>query len=157
MTGLTFVRWVEPIAGRLAQSKQEIEQVARDIPEDAWSEPSAYPGWSYKDHLSHLPESYRGLQSVLGAVIERRDPDFSRFDRIDEINEKNRQKHLATPVVELLDSMAAEGQQIQQLLSELGPEDADNRLGPMTLSQALQGFMMHDVAHLEELREGLQA
>ena len=157
MSAATFAPWVEPIALRLEQSRRDIEQVAREIPEDAWENPSGYAGWSYKDQLSHVSESHVGLHSVLGAILAGQDPDFSRFLRIDEINEQNRQKHLETPVAELVASFTSASEETESILSGLSAEDADLSLGPLTLGQALQGFAMHDTSHLEELRKALPA
>jgi len=146
----TFAAWVEPLALRLAQSRREIAKVVSEVSADAWNN----AGWSYKDHLSHLPESHRGVQAVLQAFVDGRDPDFSRFDRINDINEENRQKHLATPVKELL-TATEESEKTESILSDLSAEQADLRLGPMTLSQAIHGFSMHDDAHIEEIRKAL--
>ena len=157
MSDQTVAAWVEPVALRLEQSRQEIEQVASEVPANAWDKPSAYSGWSYKDQVSHLAESHRGLHSVLRAIVAGQDTDFSRFDRIDEINEENRQKHLATPVEELLAEYATASEETRHIVSGLSVENAGFNLGPMTLSQALQGFTMHDIAHLEELKKALQA
>jgi hypothetical protein len=157
MTEQTFAPWVEPIADRIEQSRIEIQQTCREVSSDAWAGASAYPGWSYKDHLAHLPYAHRGLHDVLQAVIDGGEPDFSRFLRIDDLNEENRQEHLGTPVDDLLTAFVAESAGTERLLGELTPEHADVRFGPMTIGQALQGFAMHDMAHGEEMRKALQA
>ena len=157
MRDQTVAAWVEPVALRLVQSRREVQRVAAEVPANAWDRPSGYSGWSYKDQVSHLAESHRGLHSVLRAILGGSQPDFSRFDRIDEINEENRQKHLATPVEELLAEYAKASEETHHILSGLSAEHAGFNLGPMALSQALQGFLMHDTAHLEELKKALQA
>ena len=157
MSDQTVAAWVEPVALRLVQSRREVQRVAAEVPANAWDRPSGYSGWSYKDQVSHLAESHRGLHSVLRAILTGGQPDFSRFARIDDINEENRQKHLATPVEALLAEYARASEETQQIVSGLSAENAGFNLGPMTLSQALQGFTMHDIAHLEELGKALQA
>jgi uncharacterized damage-inducible protein DinB len=156
MSDPKFAEWVEPVAERLEQSKREIEQVVEEIPADAWEQPSAYGGWSFKDQLSHLGDSHGRVQSVLRAILAGQDPDFSQFARIDEINEQNRLNHIDTPVTVLRTSFVLRSDETQNVLSELGAEHADFSLGPMTLEQALNGFAMHDAQHLEELRKALQ-
>jgi hypothetical protein len=151
----TFAAWVEPLAASLRESQQEVEQVAQAIPAESWAKESGYAGWSYKDQLAHLPESYRGITAVLRAIVEGRGPDFSRFDDIDALNEANRQAHLSTPVNDLLAELTIDGDALQDVLAELRPEHAGFNLGPMLLSQALQGFTLHDRAHLAELRKAL--
>lgn len=152
-----FAPWVEPIALRLNESRRDIEQVVRRVPDGAWENPSEYPSWSYKDHLSHLPHAHRGVKEVIQAVIDGRDPDFSRFGRIDDMNEVNRQEQLATPVNELLAAFVSESEKTEVVLTGLKAEHAEARFGPMTISQALQGFAMHDMEHLEVLKKALPA
>ena len=157
MTKPDLAPWVEPLSTQLAESRREVEEAVRRIPGTAWDRPSAYPGWSYKDHLSHLSESHRGVQAVLQAVVAGAQPDLSRFARIDATNEENRRKHLSTPVDELLAAFIRASDETERLLSELHPEQASLSLGPMTVGQAMQGFAMHDAGHLTELRKATQA
>lgn len=149
--------WVEPIIERLEQSRAEAERVVAAMPAEAWSRASAYAGWSCKDQLSHLAESHSGLQSVLQAVIDGRDPDFSRFDNIDEMNEAHRLAHLDTAVAELLAQYSAANKQTQELMAGLSAEHSEVNLGRFTLGQALQGFSYHDSAHLGEIAKAAPA
>jgi len=155
MTEQKRAEWVKPITQRLAQSRQEIAQLVSEVPADAWTKPSPYSGWSFKDQLSHLSESHRNVHDVMRAVIAGRAPDFSRFLRIDEINEENRQKHSGTQVDELRAAFIRESEETENIVSGLTGEHAEFRLGPMTLSQALQGFTLHDAEHLSQLRKAL--
>jgi len=147
--------WVEPLAQTIAKARDDIVQVVDELPDDAWSKTSDYSGWTYKDHVSHLAESHRNVHDVMRAVIAGRDPDFSRFLKIDEINEENRQKHLATSVDALRTTFIAASEETESILGSLNAEHADFRLGPMTLGQAIQGFTMHDPEHLSQLRKAL--
>ena len=125
------------------------------VPDDKWSQESGYSGWTYKDQLGHLPESHRGLQGVLKAVVAGGEPDFSRFLKIDELNEENRQKHLSTAVDTLLADFVETSEATERLVSELKPEHEDVKFGPLTIGLALQGFVMHDRGHLDEIRLAL--
>ena len=156
MSDMTFASWTQPIADRLEQSKRGVEEVVSQIPPDNWEKPSGYARWSFKDQLSHLGDSHARVQVVLRAILQGRDPDFSQFLRIDEINEEDRHKHSASPVEELRSAYAERSQETLRVVSELTAEHAAFSLGPMTLDQALQGFAMHDMAHLEELKKALQ-
>ncbi len=149
--------WTQPIAERLEQSRRGVEQVASQIPTENWEKPSGYAGWSFKDQLSHIGDSHARLQSVLRAILGGRDPDFSQFLRIDEINEEDRRRNLSVPVEELQTAYAERSQETLRVVSELTDEHSNFSLGPMTLGQALQGFAMHDSAHLEQLKKALQA
>jgi hypothetical protein len=152
-----FVPWVEPIASRLAESRLDIEKTAREVPAEAWSKASSYPGWSYKDHLSHLPHSHQGLHGVLQAVLEGREPDFTRFVNIDTLNEKNRQEQADTPVDDLIAAFLRESEGTEQALSRLTAEHAEVSFGPMTISQALEGFAAHDIEHCSQMKKALEA
>jgi hypothetical protein len=152
-----FVPWVEPIASRLAESRLEIEKTARGVPVEAWDKASSYPGWSYKDHLSHLPHAHEGLHGVLRAVLEGRQPDFTRFVNIDALNEENRQQQADTSIDDLIAAFVSESQGTQRLLSDLTAEHGDVSFGPMTLGQALNGFAMHDAEHGSQITKALGA
>jgi len=58
MTARTFVPWVEPAAAQLRESRRQIVQLARAIPDDMWGRPSPYPGRTYKDQFAHLAVGY---------------------------------------------------------------------------------------------------
>lgn len=150
-----FAPWVEPIAEKLAESRKEIADVARLVRAEAWSDDSDYPGWTYKDHLSHLPYSYEGLVSVVATIADGDAPDFSRFDNIDSMNEANRQQHVNSDVEQLLAGLAQQGGELEAALARLKPEHAGLDLGQMTFGQALSGFTMHDQAHLAEIKKAL--
>jgi uncharacterized damage-inducible protein DinB len=156
MSDQKFAAWVEPMARQLSQSKDEIGRIVKEIPQEAWGKPSAYPGWSFKDHLSHLPHAHSGVHGVLGAVVEGREPDFSRFARIDDLNEENRQEHIETPVADLLAAFLRESEGTQTALARLKAEHAEARFGPMTIGQALQGFALHDMEHLTQMKKALR-
>lgn len=149
--------WAEAVAQNLEQSRRDLANLVPQVPADAWAKPSEYGGWSYKDQLAHLPESHRGVQGVLRAIMAGEDPDFSRFLKIDEINEENRVAHLDTAPEDLLISFNSASETTESMVRELTAEHEAADLGPMTLGQALQGFNMHDRAHTDELRKALQA
>ena len=73
-----FAARVKPLALRLEQTRQDVEQVVRDTPAAAWDKLSPYPGWRHKDQLAHLADGHSGLQSVLRVILEGRDPETSR-------------------------------------------------------------------------------
>jgi uncharacterized protein (TIGR03083 family) len=150
-----FAGWVQPIAERLESSRQGVEQVVSQVPAESWSKPSGYPGWTYKDQLSHLGDSHARVQEMLRAVLEGRDPDFSQFLRIDEINEEDRRNNAGTPVEQLRTAFADRSDQTLSVIGELADEHGAIRLGPMTLENALQGFALHDTVHLKELKKAL--
>ncbi|MEO8456266.1 MAG: maleylpyruvate isomerase N-terminal domain-containing protein [Chloroflexota bacterium] len=147
--------WAEPIAGQLAKSRREMAEVVRKVPADAWAKPSDASGWSYHDHLSHLPASHAGVQSVMRSVIEGRAPDLSRFAVIDEANEENRQQNIDRGVDQLLGEFTAANEETERLVRQLTEDHEQYDLGPMKLGQALNGFAMHDFGHMDEIRKTL--
>jgi uncharacterized damage-inducible protein DinB len=154
---VSYPQWAEPSAKALEQSRQNIDQIAGEISDDAWGKDSGYSGWSIKDHLSHLAGSHEGVQEVLQNVLDGNDPDFSRFLNLDAINEETRQKFLSAPVPELRANFKEASGRTLELIGKLDDSHGEVKFGPMTMAQALQGFSMHDLEHLEQLKKGLPA
>jgi hypothetical protein len=147
--------WAEPLIKQLEESRRRVLEAVPQVRDSAWEQPSEYPGWSYKDHLSHLPASHNGVHGILQAVIAGRTPDFSRFSDIDGMNEENRQSYIDTCVDDLLKAFSTGSAETVRLLAQLSEEHAGLDLGPFTLSQAILGFTMHDFEHLEQIKKAL--
>jgi hypothetical protein len=147
--------WTSDALTAFAESRKGAQEFVPNVPADKWLKDSDYAGWTYKDQLAHLPNSHRNFQGVLAEVLAGGVPDFSRFLKIDELNETNRQSHLDTPVEQLLAEFVEASEGTERWVAELQPKHADVKFGPMTFAMALQGFVMHDRAHLDEIRKAL--
>jgi len=154
---VSYPKWAEPSAKALEQSRKSIDEVVGEVPEDAWANDSGYSGWSIKDHLSHLAGSHEGVQGVLQNVLDGTAPDFSRFLNLDAINEETRQKDLTTPVPELRTNFKEASGRTLELIGKLDESHGEVKFGPMTMAQALQGFSMHDLEHMEQMKKALPA
>lgn len=157
MTGRTFAPWVEPVAQELRATRAEIVRAANQILPEVWVQPSPLEGWTYKDLLAHLATGDWVCQTILGAVTENRPVEIDKVANIDWVNEGNvrlleeRKQRL---VVELIAEVQTEGEETQELLARLTPDDEGRKQAdaPMSLVEYLRAFSGHDRAHLEQLK-----
>ena len=160
MTDRTFATWVEPIAGKLRESRAQIVDVARTIPTGAWSRPSPNEGWSYKDLLAHLAGGDWMCQKGLRAVLanERVDTSASAIADYNGRSERFRREREGHSIEELIAEVEAEGEETQGLLARLTEADEERRQEdiPMSEGEYLRGFPSHDKRHLAELRTALE-
>jgi hypothetical protein len=157
MTARTFVPWVEPIADELRRSRSEIAEVARAIPEIAWSRPGPDPGWSYKDLLAHLAVGDWLCQTVLRAAVGNERFDMAISAELDGRNARLIEERRVRSVQDLIAEVAAEGEETQELLARLTEEDEHRRQEdtPISLKEYLRSFPEHDSGHLAQLRTAL--
>ncbi len=158
MTSRTFASWVEPIATQLRESRREIAEVARTIPEGAWSRPSPDPGWSYRDLLAHLAAGDWVCQTVLRAAVGGERFDMTITTQLDDQNARVIEERKGRSVQELIAEVAAEGEGTQELLGQLNEADEERRQedAPMSLVEFLRFYPTHDRDHLAQLRTALQ-
>ena len=157
MTGRTFAPWVEPIAAHLRESRREVAEVARAVPEVAWGRPSPDPGWSYRDLLAHLAVGDWVCQTVLRAAVGGEPFDMTITTQLDDRNARMIEERKGRSVQELIAEVAAEGQETQELLGRLDEADEERRQedAPMSLGEYLRFFPTHDRDHLAQLRTAL--
>ena len=158
MTSRTFASWVKPIATQLRESRREIAEVARTIPEGAWSRPSPDPGWSYRDLLAHLAAGDWVCQTVLRAAVGGERFDMTITTQLDDHNARVIEERKGRSVQELIAEVAAEGEGTQELLGQLNEADEERRQedAPMSLVEFLRFYPTHDRDHLAQLRTALQ-
>lgn len=156
MSERTFAAWVEPIAAKLRDTRREIVVVAESTPDGAWEETSPLDPWTYKDLLAHLATGDWVCQSVLNMVVHGTEFDFQGPD---DGNARFVQERREMPVAELIAEVEAEGEETQELLSQLKDEHQGlTREGArMNLGDYLRGFPGHDEQHLAQLRTAQEA
>ena len=154
MTTKTFAPWVEPIAAQLRESRRAVAEVARTIPDEAWSRPSPDPGWSYRDLLTHLAVGDWVCQAVLRAAVGTEPFDMTITTQLDERNAQMIEERWGRSLQELIAEVVAEGEETQELLSQLTEADEERRQkdAPMSLGEYLRFFPTHDRDHLAEFR-----
>ncbi len=158
MTSRTFASWVEPIATQLRESRREIAEIARTIPDGAWSRPSPDPGWSYRDLLAHLAVGDWVCQTVLRAAVGGEQFDMTITTHLDDHNARVIEERKGRSVQELIAEVAAEGEETQELLRQLSEAHEERRHedAPMSLVEFLRFYPTHDRDHLAQLRTALQ-
>lgn len=154
MTTRTFAPWVEPIAAELRHTRAEIANAARLMLPDIWAWLSPLPGWTYKDLLAHCATGDWVCQTILRASIARERLDLTFLDQLNETNARLVEERKGRSPEELIAELEAEGEETQELLSQL--EDAQDGLkpegAPMSLGDYLRGFHNHDLDHLAQLK-----
>ncbi len=155
MTERTFAPWVEPIAGKLRESRAQVATLARSIPSGAWSQPSPLPGWTYKDLLAHLAVT-EDLRAVLHAVLSNEPVDATVFG--DARNAQQLEERRDCSIDELIAELEAGSEKTQELLSRLTEADENRRQAdiPIGLGEGLGLFSGHDQEHLPQLRAALE-
>jgi uncharacterized damage-inducible protein DinB len=158
----TFAPWVEPIAEQLQESRTQIVEVARSIPEQAWTKPSPNQGWSYRDLLVHLAVGDWVCQTVLRAITTNEPLKIGEVASLDWISAGNAERlkeRKERTVDELIVEVEAEGDETQELLARLADADESRTQedAPLSLGAYLATFPGHDRTHLAELRTALEA
>ncbi len=161
MTERTFASWVELVAARTRESRAQIVEVARSMPEQAWTIPSPNPGWSYRDLLVHLAVGDWVCQTVLEALTTDQPLNIGEVASLDWVSQGNaeRLKERETHTIDKLIAEAeAEGEETQELLARLSVADESRTQegAPVNLGDYLRGFPGHDGTHLAELRTALE-
>jgi len=162
MTTLTFAAWVEPVAAELRQSRHEVVRAATQYLPEFWGWMSPLQGWTYKDLLAHLATGDWVMHTVLRAVIANEPVEVAKVTNLDWVAEGNARflaERKERSPEELIAEVEAEGDETQELLSQLS--EADEQLtqegAPMSLSDYLRLFPGHDRAHLAQLRVALDS
>ena len=158
----TFAPWVTPAAEKLRRDRDEVIAFARSVEPDAWARPSNVENWSCKEILAHLAGGNDQIfQQLLRAVVagEKVDPDIFSVDT-DAENARAIAEQARKPVQALIEELVRDGDEIQDLLSSL--DESHERLKqdlPFTLGQFIQIVDKegHDLLHLAQLREALEA
>ncbi len=158
MSDRTFASWVEPIAAQLRESRRQIADVARSIPDEAWGGPTLLEGWTNKDLLAHLATGDWVCQTVLRAAVANEPLDMAAFADIDAGNARRLEERAGRSVEELIAEGEAKGAETQELLARLTEADEERRQedAPMSLGEYLRMFPQHDQGHLAELRAALE-
>ena len=161
ITDRTFASWVEPIAEQIRESRAQVVGVAHQILAELWRLPSPLRGWTNKDLLAHLASSDASdLHIVLRAIITRERVDPALLSEPDARNARNVEERRGRSVEELIAELEADGEETQELLSQLGPGDENLRQDdiPMSLGEGLSNDPGgHDREHLAQLRTALES
>ena len=133
--------------------------VARAVEPSRWSDPSPYPGWTYKDLLAHLATGYTVRLTQLRDLLEKGklgpEPDA------DAANAENIARHRGSPPEALVEEMVRQRSEVRRLLGLLRPEHLeatttirrprDQAPRDGSFLEALQHWHEHDLEHAADL------
>ena len=164
MTERTFAPWVEPIAAQHREGRRELVELARSLPVDAWSRPSPFPGWTFKDLLAHVAgDTGKNALRLLRSVAVDQRADQAQFDQlgedVDARNERDVIERRERSVDALIVEIESDGEEWDELLARFGEEHRDLRQEgiPWSLGEALNmNPGGHQREHLAQVRTALE-
>ena len=160
MPDRTYCEWVEPIAKKDHETREELLTLARTLSPADWQLASPLPGWTLKDLLAHLAGGTgKNVQQILEAVISRTPVDPVVLGDGEARNAQDVEDRKDMSVGELISEIQGEAEAIDLLLSKLTDEHKDLRQDniPMSLGDGLsQDPGGHYRTHLADFREALE-
>ena len=160
MPDRTYASWVEPIAAKDRESREDLLVLVRTLSPEEWERPSPLEGWTLKDLLAHLAGGTgKNFQTILEAVVGRQPVDPSVLADVDAKNRQDVAARKDKSVGELLSEIQGEAEAIDLLLAQLTEDDRDLRQGniPMSLGEGLnQDPGGHYRTHLADFKEALK-
>lgn len=158
MSTRTFSPWVEPIAARFHSTRQEVADLARDIPEDAWRLASPVQGWTYRDVLAQLAEGDAAVRLVIKAVLDGADTDMRpQNEQRESRNAAILHRGATRTIDELIADALQDSEKTRLLLSRLNDDHetvlvitSRTKPEPITLGACLASYH-HDEEHLAQL------
>ena len=160
MPDRTYASWVEPIASKDREGREELLQLVRRLSPEDWERQSPLEGWTLKDLLAHLAGGTgKNFQTILEAVVGRQQVDPSVLADVDAKNNQDVEDRKDRSVGELLSEIQGEAEAIDLLLARLTEEDKDLRQEniPMSLGEGLsQDPGGHYRTHLADFKAALK-
>jgi uncharacterized damage-inducible protein DinB len=153
---LRFLPQVEEKFFWLQRHREGLLRAIYSVADEAWDEPSAYPGWTYREILAHIASNdlraHTGLRALLGQRDEAR---LAALRDIDSWNARSIEERRGRSVRALVDEMLALRHETLRLLSQLGPEHASAILatarGEMPVLDYIDRVGVHEAGHAGQL------
>jgi uncharacterized protein (TIGR03083 family) len=149
---------VRPVVERWQRVTDYLVAIAWGVEPSQWSNPSPYPGWTYKDLLAHLATGYTIRLARLRSLLEKGrlgpEPD------VDAANAENVAQHRESSPEALVEEMVRQRSEMRRLLALLRPEHLEVRTAVHRRGQApkegtflegLQHWHEHDLEHAADL------
>jgi len=147
-----------PIAERWQRVTDYLVAITRGVEPSQWSDPSPYPGWTYKDLLAHLATGYTVRLGQLRGLVEK--GELSAQPDADAANAENIARHRRSSPEALVEEMVRQRSEVRRLMGLLGREHLEVRTnvhrrgqpvkhGPFL--EALQHWHEHDLEHAADL------
>jgi len=149
---------VAPIAERWDEVTAYLVDVAQVAGVEGWNRTSPYPGWTYKDLLTHLATGYTIRLARLRSLVEK--GELGAEPDADAANAENIARHRKSSPEALVEEMVQQRSEVRRLLGLLRREHLEVRTlvhrrgqapedGPFL--EALQHWHEHDLAHAADL------
>ena len=153
-----YADWVAEIAETLVEDRRALIAFAREQPLAFWDEASAVEQWTNRDVLAHVSGGNDQLvQIALRGVISRKPlgPEMWSIDT-DAANARGVAARRGWPIERLIAELEEDGDELQDLLSELSEDDRTASIGSPTMRLGdflrIVGEERHDREHLRQLR-----
>lgn len=149
---------VRPIAERCDKVTAYLVDVARAVNLERWTNPSPYPGWTYKDLLAHLATGYTVRLARLRSLLETGQPGPE--PDADAANAENIGRHRKSSPEAIVEEMVRQRSEVRRLIGLLRPEHLETRTAVHRRGQppqdgsfleALQHWHEHDLEHAADL------
>ena len=147
-----------PVIERWQRVTDYLVAIAQGVEPSRWSNPSPYPGWTYRDLLAHLATGYTVRLAQLRGLLDK--GQLGPQPDADAANAENIARHRKSSPEALVEEMVRQRSEVRRLLGLLRPEHLEMRTfvhrrgqapedGPFL--EALQHWHEHDLAHAAEL------
>jgi hypothetical protein len=149
---------------RLAETRAELVDVARDLDRDTWTQPVYAHGeaneWSAMDLLRHLAWAEGGMLRLLRQIKAGEEGVPADFD-LDAYNATGVQKLKAEMPAELLQRMASNRQELVEFIGMLEEDDWEKQgrhgsLRILTIREICELVASHEAEHLRDMRQRLR-
>lgn len=153
----------EALIERLAETRQELLEVARELDQAEWSHPVYVHGeetaWTAGDLLRHLTWAEGGMLRMMQQVKEGGTGVPEDFD-LNRYNARGVEKLKDKMPAELLAMMDKNREQLLAFMEGLAPEDwqKEGRHGSgrmMRIEEVVEMIASHETQHLDDLRRAL--
>lgn len=153
----------EAVKQKLAETRERLLAVARELDREEWSHPvyvhDDETKWTAAELLRHLVWAEGGMLRMMRQVKEGGTGVPEDFE-IDRYNAKGVEKLGDKMPAELMEMMAENRQQVLAFIDTLDADDWEKEgrhgsLRIMTIEEVLETIAAHEAQHLEDLREAL--
>ena len=149
---------VRPVVERWQRVTDYLVAIAGEVEPSRWSDPSPYPGWTYRDLLAHLATGYTVRLAQLRRLLEKGqlgpEPDA------DAANAENIARHRKSSPEAIVEEMVRQRSEVRRLMGLLRREHLEARTAVHRRGQApqydsfleaLQHLHEHDLEHAADL------
>ena len=166
MNQTRFAPWVEPIARRDREGREELIRFARSLSGESWLLPSPLEGWTCRDVLAHLAgDTGKWFENILQSVLLDQPLDAARFGPQadpDVLNAPDIDARRNNTIQELIAEIESYGRTHEEMLSSLTDDHEHHllahysyNLGEFLRSRDAGNRGGHDRQHMADIQAAL--